>query len=97
MWDCGWSSVASKTEDWWIDWVPDLLGGGSCVEVAIECHANKQCIAAGPVCSGITERAQQQQQQQREAILTPKLPFKMDALPDSVQISKNRSLIVIRS
>lgn len=66
------------------------------MEVAIECHANKQCIAAGPVCSGITERAQQQQQQ-REAILTPKLPFKMDALPDSVQISKNRSLIVIRS
>lgn len=66
------------------------------MEVAIECHANKQCIAAGPVCSGITERAQQQQLQ-REAILTPKLPFKMDALPDSVQISKNRSLIVIRS
>lgn len=45
---------------------------------------------ADPNCGGITERA-------GEAILTPKLPFKMDALPDSVQISKNRSLIVIRS
>lgn len=32
-----------------------------------------------------------------EAILYPKVPFKMDALPDSAQISKNRPLIVIRS